>query len=31
VDPPMSSATGSFSWRWMSQTCRITDFDRTEV
>jgi hypothetical protein len=24
-DSPMSSATGSFSWRWMSQTCRITD------
>ena len=21
----MSSATGSFGWRWMSQTCRITD------
>jgi hypothetical protein len=24
-DSPMSSATGSFGWRWMSQTCRITD------
>jgi hypothetical protein len=28
-DSPMSSATGSFSWRWMSQTCRITDSSRT--